>query len=133
MARTVRSIAAPLVIGLPLGACGSSRPALISDLVALPVLATDVEATFLDNPNLDRSDWWEVEYTTASPAETVAAVRDLLIGMGSGPIDDANTGYGFTVLDEVDVHEVFTTDPATTKIVVRIHSSIVDGYRHIDG
>ena len=63
----------------------------------------------------------------------VDAVRDVFVRMGRGPIDDANTGYGFAIPDTVDVHENFTTDETTTKIVVRIHASAVDGYRHIDG
>jgi hypothetical protein len=132
-ARAAGAITAILVLGVVLAACAPRQPALIEDLAALPGVATDIEVTFLDNPDFDQVDWWEIGYTTADPAATVHAVRDVFISMGRGPIDDANTGHGFTIPDAVEVREIFTTDEATTRILVRIRSEVVDGYRHIDG
>ncbi len=113
-----------------LAACGApARPALIADLAALPVQAKSVEVTFLDNPDYDRADWWEIHYTTDHPKETVDAVRHVFIPTG-WPIDDVNDGYGFTATDAVDMHEIYTTDEATTRLVVRINASAIgaDGY-----
>jgi hypothetical protein len=129
LSRRGRAIALGLLLVLVLAGC-ADRPPLIKALTDLPVDATNIEVKLLDNPDLEAIDWWEVHYTTAKPKETVDTIRHLLIDTVSGAVDDANEGYGFTIgQDMVDVHEVYTTDEATTKIVVRVRTSVVDGYR----
>lgn len=129
MSMATRAFLAALGLVVALAGC-TNRPALIEVLAGLPVDATNIEVKVLDNPDLEAIDWWEVHFTTAQPKETVETIRHLLIDTVSGAVDDANEGYGFTIgQDMVDVHEVYTTDEATTKIVVRVRTSVVDGYR----
>jgi hypothetical protein len=130
--RTGRLVMALLVLALVAAGC-AQQPLLVRTLTGLPVEATNIEVHQLDNPDFEQIDWWEVHYTTAKPKETVDVVRHFLINAIPGAVDDANTGYGFTIGDGVDVHEVYTTDEATTKIVVRVRFEVVDGYVAIDG
>lgn len=129
MGARTRGLLLVLVLAAALAGC-ADRPPLLNDLTGLPVDATHIEVKLLDNPGLEAIDWWEVHYTTAHPKETVDTIRHFVIKAVSGAVDDANEGFGFTIgQDMVDVHEVYTTDEATTKIVVRVRTSVVDEYR----